>query len=251
MPWEHYFLMTSSRCNRFLSFQKLGRLLRNATGTRICDRTFRYGYTPLDWKLAVPILAFHWRDGITEPVVVLYLQQHNVGIFQHDDARPHTVRHIQNILCIHNVNVLQRPARSSDLSPIEHLWDHQVVRWESAMMSTKSVILNMSCKLNWSGSHCRSLENWFCRKRRHCLAVLAANGGHTWYWAVSEFLRLTPWFISRTPETKHLKIMEWHWCESLVIRIKYLKMYLILWFPTYPFPRSKSILNLLNFFPSV
>ena len=84
------------------------------------------GYTPLDWKRAVPILAFHWRDGIIEPVVVLYLQQHNFRIFQHDNARPHTARHTQNILRIHNVNVLQWPARSKDLSPTEHLRDHLV-----------------------------------------------------------------------------------------------------------------------------
>ena len=29
------------------------------------------------------------------------------------------------------------------------------------MMSTTSVIFNVPCKLNGSGSHCRSLENWF------------------------------------------------------------------------------------------
>ena len=62
--------------------------------------------------------------GIIEPFVVPYLQQHNVWIFQHDNARPHTTRRTQNILRIHNVNVLQWPARSSDLSPIEHFWDH-------------------------------------------------------------------------------------------------------------------------------
>ena len=38
---ENHFLMTSSRCNRFLSSRKLGHLLRNATGTRVCDRTVR------------------------------------------------------------------------------------------------------------------------------------------------------------------------------------------------------------------
>ena len=82
------------------------------------------GYTPLDWKHAAPTLAFRWRDGIIEPVVVPYLQQQYTRIFQHDNARPHTARHTQNILHIHNVNVLQWPARSPVLSPIEHLWGH-------------------------------------------------------------------------------------------------------------------------------
>ena len=37
-PREDRFLTTSSRRNRFLSSRNLGRLLRNATGTRVCDR---------------------------------------------------------------------------------------------------------------------------------------------------------------------------------------------------------------------
>ena len=40
-PREDRFLTTSSRRNRFLSSRKLGRLLRNATGTKVCDRTVR------------------------------------------------------------------------------------------------------------------------------------------------------------------------------------------------------------------
>ena len=35
------FLTTSSRRNRFLSSRKLGGLLKNATGTTVCDRTVR------------------------------------------------------------------------------------------------------------------------------------------------------------------------------------------------------------------
>ena len=40
-PRENRFLPTSFQRNRFLSSQKLGRLLRNATCTRVCDRTVR------------------------------------------------------------------------------------------------------------------------------------------------------------------------------------------------------------------
>ena len=40
-PPEDRFLTTSSRHNNFLSSRKLGRLLRNATGTRVCDRAVR------------------------------------------------------------------------------------------------------------------------------------------------------------------------------------------------------------------
>ena len=69
----------------------------------------------------------------------------------------HTLRSIPGTF---NVNVLQWPARSLDLSPIEHLWDHLGCQVRERM-STTSVILNVPCKLNGSGSHCRSLENWF------------------------------------------------------------------------------------------
>ena len=40
-PKEDRFLTTSFGRNRFLSSRKLGRLLRNATGTRVCHRTVR------------------------------------------------------------------------------------------------------------------------------------------------------------------------------------------------------------------
>ena len=66
------------------------------------------------------LTAQRYCDGIMEPVVVPFLQR----IFQHDNALPHTARRTQNISRIYNVNVLQWPARSLDLSPIEHLWNH-------------------------------------------------------------------------------------------------------------------------------
>ncbi|GFX43573.1 uncharacterized protein TNCV_510221 [Trichonephila clavipes] len=42
--------------------------------------------------------------------------------FQQDNARPHTARVSQD--CLRTVITLPLPARSPDLSPIEHTWDH-------------------------------------------------------------------------------------------------------------------------------
>ncbi|GFS96947.1 transposable element Tcb2 transposase [Trichonephila clavipes] len=44
------------------------------------------------------------------------------AIFQQDNARRHMARALQD--CLRSVTTLPWPARSSDLSPIEHIWDH-------------------------------------------------------------------------------------------------------------------------------
>ncbi|GFW03562.1 transposable element Tcb2 transposase [Trichonephila clavipes] len=44
------------------------------------------------------------------------------AIFQQDNARPHTARVSQD--CLRTVTTLPWPARSPDLSPIEHIWDY-------------------------------------------------------------------------------------------------------------------------------
>ena len=130
------------------------------------------------------MLSLSWHSAdvtrVIEPVVVPYLRQHNIGIFQHDNARPHTARHTQSILCIHNVNVLQWPARSPDLSPIEHLWDHlgcQVRERHDVniIRDLKRTLLAEWVRIPWS------TEKQICSMRCRCLAVLATNGGHTRY----------------------------------------------------------------------
>ena len=151
------------------------------------------GYTPLDWKRTVPTLGgipLTWRNYRAYCCTVF--AKYNVWIFQHDNARPHTARHTQNILPIHNVNVLQWPARSPDLSPIEHLWDHlgRQVRERHDVNNIHD--LERALQAEWVRIPLQVIRKLICSMRRRCLAVLAANGWHTIYWAVSEFLRLTP-----------------------------------------------------------
>ena len=139
------------------------------------------GYTPLDRKRAVLQLAFRLRDRIIEPVVVPYLQQHDVGIFQHDNVRPHTAMLTQNILRIHNVNVLQWPARSPDLCPIEHLWDHLGRQVRECHDVNNTHDLERALQVEWARIPLQVIRKLTCSMRRLCLAVLAANGGHTRY----------------------------------------------------------------------
>ncbi|GFS47902.1 transposable element Tcb2 transposase [Trichonephila clavipes] len=60
-------------------------------------------------------------DDILRPYVVPFLNVLQGAIFQQDNARPHTARVPQDFL--RHFQTLPWPARSLDLSPVEHVWD--------------------------------------------------------------------------------------------------------------------------------
>ena len=63
-------------------------------------------------------------DEILIPHVIPYLGAiGNNAIFQDDNARPHRGRIATDFLLANSVNSFEWPAKSPDLSPIEHLWD--------------------------------------------------------------------------------------------------------------------------------
>ncbi|GFX31617.1 transposable element Tcb2 transposase [Trichonephila clavipes] len=59
---------------------------------------------------------------ILQPYVFPLMQRLPGAFFQQYNARPHTARVSQD--CLRTVTTLPWPARSPDLSPIEHIWDH-------------------------------------------------------------------------------------------------------------------------------
>ena len=119
------------------------------------------------------------------------------------------------------------------------------------MMSTTSVILNVPCKLNGSGSHSRSLENWFApwdvvvwQSWLKMVGTLGIQPCPNFYaWPTSSF------HVCQRLKAAKLwnKIDASHWWSELNI-------WRCIWFyhflPTLS-PRSQSVLNLLNIFPSV
>ena len=68
------------------------------------------------------LYAQKYRVDIFAPVVLPFMQAGNgVTIMQQDNACPHTARATTQFLTTNNVNVMEWPSMSPDLSPIEHI----------------------------------------------------------------------------------------------------------------------------------
>ena len=64
-------------------------------------------------------------DEVLTPHVLPFLRHMSVAdpIFQDDNARPHRAAIVDDFLRVNNVNRMDWPAMSPDLSCIEHVWD--------------------------------------------------------------------------------------------------------------------------------
>ncbi|GFY23494.1 transposable element Tcb1 transposase [Trichonephila clavipes] len=66
--------------------------------------------------------AQRYVHDILQPHVLLLMQRLPGAIFQQDNSQPHTVRVSQD--CLRTDTTLPWLARSPNLSPIKHIWDH-------------------------------------------------------------------------------------------------------------------------------
>jgi transposase len=127
--------------------------------------------------------AVRYRDEILQTHVIPFInaQQRHIT-FQHDNARPHVARVVQDFLAQQNVDVLQWPAISPDLSPIEHVWDEmkrRLRRFPNQPLALQQ--LNQRLVHIWNNIPQAFVDNVVGSMRRRCEACIAANGGHTRY----------------------------------------------------------------------
>ncbi|GFU98895.1 transposable element Tc1 transposase [Trichonephila clavipes] len=103
---------------------------------------------------------------ILQPHVLPLMQQLPGAIFQQVNARPHTAKVSQD--CFRTFTTLPWPARSPDLSPIEHIWDHlgrqSTCRVAGQVDRSECAVRN--CWEQWTreGAHARKTGSGATRK---------------------------------------------------------------------------------------
>jgi transposase len=127
--------------------------------------------------------GMRYRDEILRGHVIPFLQQHpEVTTFQHDNARPHTARICTQYLEENHVNIMQWPAKSPDLSPIENLWGRLKDR-VGQLDNPPTTILELARVLQreWEAIPQADIRKLFNGMRRRCTKCITAQGGHIAY----------------------------------------------------------------------
>lgn len=120
--------------------------------------------------------ARSYVDSILTPVVLPMLSSRPGAIYQQDNARPHTARLSQQ--CLQGYDVLPWPARSPDLSPIEHVWD---VLGRQLQPSRDTGELTAQLQRLWHDLPQGVIGDLIDSMPRRVSACIAARGGFTTY----------------------------------------------------------------------
>lgn len=128
------------------------------------------------------ITAARYIDQALRPHVIPHFARHRNNVFQHDNARAHTARATRDFLQQNGVNVMQWPALSPDLNPIEHLWDEIQRRINDVIPRPNTADLLRQAFLRvWFQVPMAFINRLMHSMPRRCAAVIATRGGHTRY----------------------------------------------------------------------
>ena len=118
---------------------------------------------------------------IVQPVIVPFTRQRPGVIIQQNNARPHTARYTMEVLNNSNVQLLEWPSPSSDLSPIEYIWDVLGCRVREHHNVNNVRDLERALHREWNNIPMAEVNRLVSSIRRRCLAVIDSNGRHTQY----------------------------------------------------------------------
>ncbi|UYV76869.1 hypothetical protein LAZ67_14002262 [Cordylochernes scorpioides] len=122
------------------------------------------------------LTAQRYLDDILRPVLLPFLSHHPGLTFQQDNARPHTARVTMD--CLQSCRTLPWPARSPDLSPIEHIWD---VMGRRLQPSRNVDYLARQLETIWQEIPQHTIRNLYQSMTRRVAACIQASGDPTTY----------------------------------------------------------------------
>ncbi|GFU32961.1 transposable element Tcb2 transposase [Trichonephila clavipes] len=122
------------------------------------------------------LTARRYVDDILTPIVLPMLSSRPGAIYQQDNARPHTARLSQQ--CLQVYDVLPWPARSPDLSPIEHVCD---ALGRQLQPSRDTGELTAQMQRLWQDLPQGVISDLIKSMPRRISACIAARGGFTTY----------------------------------------------------------------------
>ncbi|GFV87849.1 transposable element Tcb2 transposase [Trichonephila clavipes] len=122
------------------------------------------------------LTGHRYVDDILRPHVGPFLNGVPGAIFQQDNARPHTARVAQVFL--RHFQTLPWPTRSSDLSPVVHVWG----RLKCQVPSCHSLHdLELAVQVLWAHLHHDNIRCLINSMPDQMAACIAAGGGPTRY----------------------------------------------------------------------
>ena len=124
-----------------------------------------------------------YEEEILEKRVKLFAYLEKDGIFQQDNARPHTAQKIKDWFQKEKIELLEWPAQSPDLSPIENIWawiKHNV--WEKQKnIKTQEDLWEFVQNIWWSENLKKICQNADNSMPDRINEVILQKGGPTSY----------------------------------------------------------------------
>lgn len=119
-------------------------------------------------------------DAVLIPFLEDFMDEN--AVFQQDNASIHASRHTKNWLNERNVSVLDWPACSPDLNPIENLWGYLARKvYENGRQFSNLSSLKVEIKNCWRSIPQSMLQNLILSMESRIFSVISQNGGETKY----------------------------------------------------------------------
>ena len=123
-----------------------------------------------------------YRDILAKnlPLASRKLRMRGRYIFQHDNDPKHTAMIVKQWLAENRVNLLEWPAQSPDLNPIEHIWSELERRCSGRNPKNKTELVELAMK-QWDLIEPSVVQNLVQSMPNRIAAVIRAKGGPTKY----------------------------------------------------------------------